>query len=236
MRAATSTLCSPPKVPSKWRRCGPGSRGSATAVAGGIRRLKQAPDDRARERLTALRYALVARAELALSWPGGLARLAATDAQTRHAATEQLAQQARPEDGPLLLELFSDPDPLVREISLRALRTVGGNEATAALVALLSDPEPNVRAAVLKQLAEKPSAGLVARIADYVTREPDPDLVVHAVRVFRGAKGEAAVNALIRLLAHASWRVRAEAAEALGEVLSSSGNLSTRRRRTPTSP
>ncbi|MEW6250292.1 MAG: HEAT repeat domain-containing protein [Planctomycetota bacterium] len=190
-------------------------------------RLKNAADDRARERLTALRYRLVARPALVLAWPDGLARLAATDARVRHKAAEELAQRAGREDGPLLLELFSDPDPLVREVGLRALRTVGGEQALAALTGLLDDPELNVRAAVLKQLAEKPTSAMLTVLAGYVEREQDPDLVVHAVRVFRAAKGESAVKPLTRLLANPSWRVRAEAAEALGEVLTTSSSLST---------
>ena len=45
------------------------------------------------------------------------------------------SSSATPDDGPLLVELFSDPDPLVREISLRGIRTVGiggGGAASAA--------------------------------------------------------------------------------------------------------
>ncbi len=149
-------------------------------------RLRSAATDRDRQRLTALRYRLVATGELVLSWPGGLDRLAATDAAERHRAATELAERAKAADGPLLLELFSDPDPLVREIALRALRNVGGQEATDALVALLRDPEPNVRAAVLKELGENPSPRLAPQLAEYVETETDPDLIVHAVRALGG--------------------------------------------------
>jgi len=187
-------------------------------------RLKAAATDRDRERLTALRYRLVATGELVLSWPGGLDRLAATDAAERHRAATELAERAKAADGPLLLELFSDSDPLVREIALRALRSAGGLEATDALVKLLRDPEPNVRAAVLKELAENPSSRLAPQLAAYVETEADPDLVVHAVRALRGGGREGAA-ALMKLLTHASWRVRAEAADALGELLSGRGDV-----------
>ena len=55
----------------------------------------------------------------------------------------------------------------MRELSLRGLRNVGGEQATAALVSLLKDPEPNVRAAVLKQLSEDAPGDMVDAIAEY---------------------------------------------------------------------
>jgi HEAT repeat protein len=115
--------------------------------------LTQATSDAERERLVALRYRLAAAGNLALNWPGGLERLAATNAEIRHQAASELATMATAAEQPLLLELFSDPDPFVREVALRGLKTVGGEEAIASLAGLLNDPEPNVRAAVLKQLA-----------------------------------------------------------------------------------
>jgi HEAT repeat protein len=101
-----------------------------------------------------LRYRLTASAALALNWPGGLERLAATTATTRHQALKELESRVTAQDEPLLLELFSSADPFVREISLRALKDVSGANAAGALVKLLDDPEPNVRAAVLAQAGE----------------------------------------------------------------------------------
>ncbi|HUT13827.1 MAG TPA: HEAT repeat domain-containing protein [Thermoguttaceae bacterium] len=179
-------------------------------------RLKQAATDEDRQRLLALRYRLVADDALVLRWPGGLVRLAATDSTQRQEAAEELAKLATVRDQQLLLELFSDPDPLVREISLRGLQNLGGSEATAALVQLLADPEPNVRAAVLKQLEGNPQPGMVPKIAEYVKTEQDPDLIVHAIRFLRAAGGPAAIKSLIPLLKHESWQVRAEAAAGVG--------------------
>lgn len=178
-------------------------------------RLKEAAGDRDRERLMALRYRLVASEELALQWPGGLLRLAATETAKRQKAAEELAGRATAADQNLLRELFSDPDPLVREICLRGLQNIG-DEAQGALVDLLADPEPNVRAAVLKQLEESPISGMVPKIAEYVKTEKDADLVVHAVRFLRAVDDKKAKRSLIGLLKHESWQVRAEAASALG--------------------
>ena len=181
-------------------------------------RLKDAASDRDRERLTALRYRLVAPAALALGWPGGIERLASADAPTRHAAAEELSKRAHADEKLLLLELFSDPDPLVREISLHGLQAVGGKEGTDALVKLLHDPVPNVRAAVLKQLGEAPKGQIVGAVVAYIATETDTDLLVHAVRVLRAAKSLPAVNCLLKLLGHESWRVRAEAIDSLADI------------------
>jgi thioredoxin-like negative regulator of GroEL/HEAT repeat protein len=181
-------------------------------------RLKQTSSDRDRQRLTALRYRLVCSDALALQWSGGLERLASVDAQIRRDAAEELAHRATAGDGRLLLEMFSDSDPLIREISLRGLQAVGGVDGTGALVGLLSDPVANVRAAVLKQLAESPAPPTTDAVIKYVATEKDPDLVVHAVRVFRAAKGDKAVTTLLGLLSHESWRVRAEAIDALATI------------------
>jgi HEAT repeat protein len=184
-------------------------------------RLKTAAGDESRERLSALRYRLVASEALVLEWSGGIERLAASDAETRHRAADELARRATPAEEPLLLELFSDSSPLVRELSLRALRSVGGENANSALLRLLDDPEPNVRAAVLKQLAEESNPAVAPRVAPYALAEQDGDLVVHAIRVLRESPGQAAIDALTKLLLHQNWQVRAEAAEGLGKIAAS---------------
>ncbi len=189
-------------------------------------RLGAVEDDEARERLTALRYRLAASDVLALRWPSGFDRLASMDAGTRRRAAEELGRFAGPADVSLLLELFSGPDALVREIGLRLLNEMGGAQTADAWVRLLADPEPNVRAAVLKQLAEEPSASLVSAIAEYVAGESDPDLIVHAVRALRAARSQAAAACLISLLKNPAWQVRAEAAEALSAMPTGSSGMS----------
>ncbi len=195
------------------------SRHGAALLPEVYRRLEAAVTDDAREKLLALRYRLVAGDALVLRFPGGLGRLASHDAQVRRQAAERLAALASGDDQPLLLELFSDPDPLIREIALRGLQQAGGAAATASLVRLLKDPEPNVRAAVLKQLTERASPSMVKDVAEYVKTEQDADLLVHAIRYLREVKGEATARALLPLLEHDTWQVRAETAEALDEIV-----------------
>lgn len=187
------------------------------------RQLAQTEDDVARQQLLALRYRLVADDYRALTWKEGLVRLAATDSRMRQRAAGELADTAGHRDQALLLELFSDPDPLVREISLRGLQQIGGKEAAAALVKLLEDPAANVRAAVLKQVLESPTRAMVPMVAKYLESEEDADLVVHAIRYLRAAGGKAALESLVSLLDHPRWQVRAEAAEGIGTLVQSAG-------------
>ena len=181
--------------------------------------LKTATSDRERRLLQALRYRLVASETLAASWPEGLLRLAAPETALRRKSAEELVNRATIDDVLLIRELFRDPDPLVREISLRGLQKIGGDAQTL-LLDLLADPEPNVRAAVLKQLEENPGAGIGARVMEYVQTESDADLVGHAVRVLRTLRNKhndhKAARSLIDLLQHDSWQVRADAAASLG--------------------
>ncbi len=135
---------------------------------------KAATSDRAKQRLLTLRYRLVASDLLMLTWPGGLERLASGEANVRHKAAEELVECASADDQPLLLELFKDPDPRVREISLRGLQHVSPGQTGGALAALSDDPDPNVRAAVLKQLADEPSAEMAAKVAAYASRKKTP--------------------------------------------------------------
>ena len=182
-------------------------------------RLQQAESDAQRQRLAWLRLRLLASEHLAVTWPQGLAQLASADSRTRHKAAAELANHISSADDQLLLTLFSDPDQLVRELSLRALRQLEGEAASTALTRLLADPEPNVRAAVLKELAGTLDTKLVDAVVDYLPQEHDADLLVHAVRLLRGKSQSSAVRGLTSLLAHDDWRVRAEAADALGETL-----------------
>lgn len=198
------------------------SRYGAALLPNVYERLKESETDQATERLTALRYHLVASPRRILSWQQGLIALASADVATRRTAADQLVAKAVVDDEGLLLELFGHPDSLVRELSLKGLQGIGGARSTKSLVKLLQDPEPNVRAAVLKQLTEKPSTEMVPPVAEYLKTETDSDLIVHAVRFLREAKISAAIEALLTVAEHDSWQVRAEVAEGLASVASSS--------------
>ena len=182
------------------------------------RRLEAAETDDQTSRLTALRYWLTASNELRLGWSGGLMELAATDAGSRRTAANVLIERATINDQDLLLELFADSDPLVRELSLRGLQKVGAKKTDEALANLLKDPDKNVRAAVLKQFASAEANHMAPQVAEFLKTETDGDLIVHALRFMREAGGKLAVEAVLPFKENESWQVRAEVAEALGKI------------------
>ena len=115
----------------------------------------RAASDQARERLDWLRYRVVSSDTLMLKWPGGLTRLAAIDARVRHSASGELPGVVTHGDEPLLIELFSHPDPLVREFSLKALHEVGGQRSSSELTRFASRSEPNVRKCGLETIGRE---------------------------------------------------------------------------------
>jgi HEAT repeat protein len=189
-------------------------------------RLSSASDDAARQRLTALRYRIVATDRLAADWPGGFDRLASSDPFVRRAAVDELSQHVTNDDSRLLVELFTNQDEFVRERCLKMLRAVGGPQANQALMKLLQDPEPNVRAAVLKTLAQTPDPSLAPDLVRYTAVETDPDLVVHAIKVLQDIPGDSAGDGLKNLLSHPQWRVRAEACAAIHQKLQGGESMS----------
>lgn len=180
------------------------------------RRLADEARDIPRARLVALRYRLVMPPDLPRAHPELVNALVSQDAAERAHAVDQIAKMPGNLE-PLFLELFQDPEPLVREVALKALRRSAGKAADKTLAQLLSDPQPNVRAQVLNELANKPSADVVTIIAEYVKTEKDEDLLGHAVRALAGMKAKSAGTVLASMARHPAWQVRADVAEALGK-------------------
>lgn len=182
-------------------------------------------NDESRSRLSMARYRVAASIDLATQWPDGLAQLASLEFNERAAAAHELGSRAKQEDETLLAELVTDPAPLIREISLAAMKRIGGTRLDGPLVKMLDDPNPNVKAAVLRHLGDTKSEVLIPAISAFISRETDTDLVVHAVRCLREISGAKAAESLLPLTDHASWRVRAEAVEGINKYLSrTSGN------------
>ena len=183
-------------------------------------KIKVAKTDEEKSRLISLRYWLTASNELRLGWASGLIQLASPDLDSRRNAVQGLINRATLPDQALLLELFADSDPLVRELSLKGLQQIGAKETDQTMARLLNDPEANVRAAVLKQFAESEnnSTETISAVAKYLETETDADLIVHGLRFLRKSSSDEAVKSVLRFVDHESWQVRAEVAESLGEI------------------
>jgi|GEM_PF-726166 len=182
-------------------------------------RLGRTELDAGRQRLLALRYWLVAGNQLRLSWSSGFVQLGDIDLDGRRAAVREVLNRVSSQDADLLLELFGDSDPLIREMSLKGLQKVGASQTDEALIRLLTDPDLNVRAAVLKLLAEQKPERMIPHVAVYLEKEQDSDLIVHGLRFFREtAKETQQLPVLIKLAGNSSWQVRAMVAEVLGQM------------------
>ena len=188
--------------------------------------IHETADDEVRGRLTMARYRVAASIDLVTQWPEGITRLASQEFSKRVAAVHELSSRATSQDENLLAELVADPAPLVREISLGAMKRIGGARADGPLVKMLADPDLNVRAAVLKHLADTKSVTLVPVISNFIKTETDMDLVVHAVRCLREIPDAKATEVLLVLTEHSSWRVRAEAIESVNSYFSQASRTS----------
>ncbi|WP_342190351.1 thioredoxin domain-containing protein [Stieleria varia] len=179
-------------------------------------RLDNEVADVARERLTAVRYRLVASPTLLIRLPEVTDKLASLDASARRLAAQALSEQAQKDDVPLLEALFAHDDPLVRELALRGMQLSGGGEATE-LVRFLKDPDKNVRAAVLKLWLDAPRSYLSKTISEHALEESDPGLLVYYVRLLKeiGATKFEVQETLAQLAENDDWQVRAEVAEAI---------------------
>jgi HEAT repeat protein len=118
---------------------------------------------------------------------------------------------------PALRELVDDPDPLVKESALYALKTVGGDDATQAMAVLLKVKDPGLRVAAAQSLGQTKSKVAAKHLAGAVS-DPDESVATVAIAALEesGAKGED--KALIAALSDKRWRVRAAAAEVIGKL------------------
>lgn len=116
-----------------------------------------------------------------------------------------------------LAELAGDDDPLVQEVTLGSLKTVGGREAVGVMARLLDSGDSNLRMVAAQQLGESGDATAAPRLA---ARVMDRDEVVACAAIAALAELEAKsqTDTLITCLADPRWRVRSAAAKALGEL------------------
>lgn len=181
-----------------------------------MQRWERESSDTARQRLTALRYRLVADPGLEIRIPDAAERLASMESGPRRETAKELSDSATERDLPLLETLFGHPDPLIRELALRGLQNAGGSDHHR-LVKLLDDSDKNVRAAVLKLWLDHPDPSLIDSITEHAIRETDAGLLTYYVRLLKANKiwNDPAVAVIEKLSTHADWQVRAEVADAI---------------------
>ena len=176
--------------------------------------------DAAREALRELLYNSLASGQLRLEQSGVITALARLDSETHRQAAATILDSAQIIDQPLTDELVRDADPLIRELSVRALGRLGLLTSGDRIQHLLTDTSPNVRTAVLRALTEHPSEQAVEALCTYLQHETDEDLLVHGAKCLgQLARQPKALDTLALLARNSSWRVRATAVEAAGQTI-----------------
>lgn len=118
-----------------------------------------------------------------------------------------------------LSEFASHPNPLIRERVAHRLGDERNRGSIPILIALLSDEASNVRNKAAWALGEIQSRDAVdALVRKALAEEEDIGIRCQAIRGLGEIKSDDAVPVLLRLLTHRDWRLRAQAADALGDI------------------
>ncbi len=123
--------------------------------------------------------------------------LASPDARVRSAAARVCSLGANVPPEPLV-ELARDPAPRVREQAVIALGRIGGQEA--ALARALTDVDPAVQERAAEALLAQKTPTATIRVIEFVSRTPDRDVALRAVRRMGEPSGEGVVDALAAAL------------------------------------
>jgi HEAT repeat protein len=152
--------------------------------------------------------------------------LADEDAGVRIAAAAALAQSARPEARVDLEQLLADEDAAVRAAAARAIAGLGcwadpgcplevRREVARLLEVALADVGPVAMAAV--EAFEHLGGALCLEPVRRVLAHPDAEVVQSAIRCLARQGAEEDLQALLPLLGHGHWAVRADVIGALAE-------------------
>lgn len=105
----------------------------------------------------------------------------------RIVACETMGRLKEPKTVSALQRMLSDPD--ARWAAIDAVASIGGAEATAALVALLKDPMPEVRSATVKALGRLKDPRVEGALIEVAKSDQAVDVKLKAVEVLRELKG-----------------------------------------------
>jgi HEAT repeat protein len=158
------------------------------------------------------------RLRLMTSSPVEPAQLQDADPTVRWRAVRRLAGRPQSQHRDALLDLLGDPDPIIRDESVRALASWGPNYGLMpARAGLEGKPEQTLAISLLDLLANLPDPDNQAVIVPYLSHT-DP-LVRTAAAHAAGALGMLQDHRiLLPLLADADPRVRRAACTALGQI------------------
>jgi HEAT repeat protein len=142
--------------------------------------------------------------------------------EVRAVAAAALGRMPSPKLAPFLSKLIDDPHRTVRWEAVRALGECREPSVVAALTPLLRCGDEDLEFAALEAVGRLGDASVVPQLATML--EPlveDPEASVRVMRIvdsFKRLKDGRAVLPLVELLGHRNDRIRARAAEALGQI------------------
>ena len=191
------------------------------AVRAAIKRAERSGDQRTPGLLEDVRWTILVPDALEQAGGGVRNVLARGKSSERQAAAERLGRIGRDALAPLV-ELASDPDPLVVESAIRALSGIDGNNTVPALAALLNSADSNLRMTAAQALGHAKSPAAVKPLLAAIS---DADEVVACTALSALEETEAResyspnqrefsdeiIAGLKQCLADPRWRVRAAA-------------------------
>ena len=198
---------------------------SLPALREAIRKCESTGDHRSLAFLEDVRWAILIPDSLEQQLGGVRAALARGSSPEQQAAATRLGSAGSEAITPLA-ELAASSDPLVVEKAVKALSSIGGDDAIPAMAALLKSDDSNLRMTAAQSLAHTKDL----RVADQlISLLDDTNEVVVCTAVagleeisedsFSGrAKSDKVSDALRHCLADTRWRVRAASAEAIGKL------------------
>jgi HEAT repeat protein len=193
-----------------------------------IKRAEKSGDQRALGLLEDVRWTILVP-DAVEQQSGGIRNvLARGKSSERQAATERLGAIGHDALG-VLIELTSDPDPLVVESAIRALSGISGGDAVAALSTLLKSTDSNLRMTAAQALGRTKNPDAVKPLLAAIH---DSDEVVACTALSAIEETQAAdsyqprqravpdeiISGLKSCLGDPRWRVRAAAAEVAGKL------------------
>lgn len=105
----------------------------------------------------------------------------------RIVACETMGRLKEPKTISAMQKMLQDPD--ARWAAIDAVATIGGPEASAALIALLKDPMPEVRGATVSALERVKDPRVEAALVEVAKTDAAVDVKLKAVEVLRSLKG-----------------------------------------------
>ncbi len=169
-----------------------------------------------------IRWTILVPFQITREIPNIRRTLARGSSRERQEATEKLGNLGSSAIS-VLMELIRDSDPLVQEITIHSLAKIDSDDALEVMTILLKSENANLRM-VAAQLIGKTGKNDAVKYLASILNDPDEVVAGTAIAALKELKAVDAGNDLIACLEDSRWRIRAAAAEVIGELNISAAN------------